>query len=172
MRSLIQFQSNGERGVAALNDVGEAFRLHITANILDLAEDALAQDTSLSALADARCGDALDLASVDLLPPIDHADPAHLLVSAAGLTHLGSADGRDKMHKAAAAGAATIGLVGFGKIARGQHVPAIAALPGIDLIATAGRTNHAAVLPAYPNIEAMIAGESAMHRASPPRAHG
>ena len=34
-------------------------------------------------------------------------DPAHLLVSGTGLTHLGSAEGRDKMHKAAAAGAAT-----------------------------------------------------------------
>ncbi|RFB79409.1 AraD1 family protein [Methylovirgula sp. 4M-Z18] len=34
-----------------------------------------------------------------VLPPIDHADPAHLLVTGTGLTHLGSAEGRDKMHK-------------------------------------------------------------------------
>jgi hypothetical protein len=34
-----------------------------------------------------------------LLPPIDHPDPAHLLVSGTGLTHLGSADTRDQMHR-------------------------------------------------------------------------
>ncbi len=34
-----------------------------------------------------------------VLAPIDHADPAHLLVTGTGLTHLGSAEGRDKMHK-------------------------------------------------------------------------
>lgn len=34
-----------------------------------------------------------------LLPPLDHPDPAHLLVTGTGLTHLGSADARDKMHK-------------------------------------------------------------------------
>ena len=34
-----------------------------------------------------------------VLPPIDHPDPAHLLVTGTGLSHLGSAEGRDKMHK-------------------------------------------------------------------------
>lgn len=38
------------------------------------------------------------IASGDLLPPICHPDPAHLLVSGTGLTHLGSAQGRAKMH--------------------------------------------------------------------------
>lgn len=33
--------------------------------------------------------------------PISHPDPAHFIVAGTGLTHLGSADGRDKMHKAA-----------------------------------------------------------------------
>ena len=35
-----------------------------------------------------------------VLAPLDHPDPAHLVVSGTGLTHLGSAEGRDKMHKA------------------------------------------------------------------------
>src|SRR5690606_38856958 len=39
-----------------------------------------------------------------LLAPIDHADPAHLYMTGTGLTHLGSAEGRHKMHQAAAAG--------------------------------------------------------------------
>jgi hypothetical protein len=37
-----------------------------------------------------------------VLSPIDHKDPAHLFVTGTGLTHLGSAEGRDKMHKDAA----------------------------------------------------------------------
>ena len=35
-----------------------------------------------------------------LLPPLDHPrDPAHMLVTGTGLSHLGSAEGRDKMHQ-------------------------------------------------------------------------
>lgn len=36
-----------------------------------------------------------------VLPPLDHPDPAHLLVTGTGLTHLGSADARDRMHAVA-----------------------------------------------------------------------
>lgn len=107
MRSLIQFAHDGARGVAALDVQGQAFRLNDTNSTLSLAKDALTQGSALAALATARRGEALDLADVTLLSPIDHADPAHLLVSGTGLTHLGSAEGRDKMHKAAAAGQAT-----------------------------------------------------------------
>ncbi len=34
-----------------------------------------------------------------LLPPVDHPDPAHMLISGTGLTHLGSANARNKMHQ-------------------------------------------------------------------------
>lgn len=34
-----------------------------------------------------------------VLPPLDHEDPAHCLISGTGLTHLGSASTRDKMHQ-------------------------------------------------------------------------
>ncbi|KRW69980.1 AraD1 family protein [Stutzerimonas nitrititolerans] len=34
-----------------------------------------------------------------VLPPLDHDDPAHCLISGTGLTHLGSAATRDKMHQ-------------------------------------------------------------------------
>src|SRR5690606_20078186 len=47
------------------------------------------------------------LAEGRVLPPIDHPDSAHLHLTGTGLTHLGSAESRDKMHKAAAAGATT-----------------------------------------------------------------
>ncbi|WP_244630941.1 AraD1 family protein [Aureimonas sp. ME7] len=42
------------------------------------------------------------LAEGRVLLPIHHPDPAHFVVAGTGLTHLGSADGRDKMHKAQA----------------------------------------------------------------------
>ena len=37
-----------------------------------------------------------------LMAPIDHPDDAHLIMTGTGLTHLGSAEGRDQMHRAAA----------------------------------------------------------------------
>jgi hypothetical protein len=44
---------------------------------------------------------AAELAAGHIIAPIDHEDPAHLLMSGTGLTHLGSADARDRMHKLA-----------------------------------------------------------------------
>jgi hypothetical protein len=43
-----------------------------------------------------------------LLPPLDHEDPAHCLISGTGLTHLGSASARDKMHQQADQGEASM----------------------------------------------------------------
>jgi len=45
----------------------------------------------------------MELAAGRLIAPIDHDDPAHLMMSGTGLTHLGSADARDRMHRMAAA---------------------------------------------------------------------
>lgn len=38
------------------------------------------------------------IADKKILPPLDHPDPAHCMVSGTGLTHLGSAQSRDAMH--------------------------------------------------------------------------
>jgi hypothetical protein len=107
IRSLVQFSHNGRRGVTALNAMGDALQVDGAQTTLELAQQALTSGTGLAELAAQRAGEVIDLAQVSLLSPIDHADPAHLLVSGTGLTHLGSAEGRDKMHKAAAAGNAT-----------------------------------------------------------------
>jgi hypothetical protein len=69
-----------------------------------LANQALAEKTSLRKLiADRGVGKVVDLPATlregRVLPPLDHADQAHLFVTGTGLTHLGSAEGRDKMHK-------------------------------------------------------------------------
>jgi hypothetical protein len=104
MRSLVQFSQDGARGVAALDDRGTAWRLEGESSTRELALRAVAENIGLRDLA-ARCATtSLNLADVTPMCPIDHADPAHLLVSGTGLTHLGSAEGRDKMHRAAAAG--------------------------------------------------------------------
>ena len=107
IRSLVQFEKSGQRGVAALDSEAQAFAVAGAETTLQLAQQALAAGASLAALAEQRKGEAIDLADLTLLTPIDHPDCAHLLVSGTGLTHLGSAEGRDKMHKAAAAGQAT-----------------------------------------------------------------
>ncbi len=56
----------------------------------------------------ARCGfgaevePEAELSAGTIIAPIDHDDPAHLMMSGTGLTHLGSADARDRMHRMAA----------------------------------------------------------------------
>ncbi len=107
IRSLVQFARDGAREVAALDDGGTARVLTGVNSTLALAQMALADGRGLAVLADELAGEALDLGAVALLLPVDHADPAQVLVSGTGLTHLGSAAGRDKMHHAAAAGQAT-----------------------------------------------------------------
>ena len=78
--------------------------------VIALAERAIAGGQSLldTALA---CGEGgsvdltAELAAGHLIAPIDHEDPAHCVMTGTGLTHLGSAEGRDKMHRDAAAAA-------------------------------------------------------------------
>ncbi|MFS2003231.1 AraD1 family protein [Duganella sp. CT11-25] len=69
-----------------------------------LAQQAIRTSVGLAALAEKSVGSAT--ASFDavaaagrLLAPIDHSDDAHCYVTGTGLTHLGSADTRDSMHK-------------------------------------------------------------------------
>jgi hypothetical protein len=70
----------------------------------ELAMQAIAAGEPIRKLIASRgVGKVVDLAAAfkqrRMLNPIDHKDPAHLLVTGTGLTHLGSAEGRDKMHK-------------------------------------------------------------------------
>lgn len=52
-----------------------------------------------------------------------------------------------------------IGLVGLGKIAITQHLPAIAATPGVQLAAIASRNAQLPDVPSYPDIMALLAAE-------------
>lgn len=109
---LVQFRdSSGGRGVAAFLEEGSAARLNGVTTTYELALTAIREGVSIESAARARAGEAIDLAAAGaegrLLAPIDHPDPAHCYVTGTGLTHLGSAEGRDQMHKAAAGGTLT-----------------------------------------------------------------
>ena len=107
IRSLVQFERDGARGLAGIEASGEAQVIGEAATTLELAHQAISGGQTLAQLAATRVAGTIDLASITLLAPIDHVDPAHLMVSGTGLTHLGSAEGRDAMHKAALTGQAT-----------------------------------------------------------------
>ena len=74
------------------------------ASVIDLARAAIDGGVSLAEAAEAaRLGrGGGSRGGRPCWPPIDHPDPAHLLMTGTGLTHLGSAESRDKMHRAAA----------------------------------------------------------------------
>jgi hypothetical protein len=103
---------DGSKLVAAIDPEGVARRLDGVAGTYELATAAIDQGIALAeAVADRLTGEIVDLdlaeAEHRLLAPIDHPDPTHLHLTGTGLTHLGSAEGRDRMHRAAAAGATT-----------------------------------------------------------------
>ena len=50
-----------------------------------------------------------------------------------------------------------VGIVGVGKIARDQHIPAIAADAGLELVAVASRSKPDVGVPAFESLEAMLA---------------
>ena len=101
---LAQFiDENGKRALA-VTARGESRMVKGARTMLDLARQAIAEGVSLRKLiADRGVGKPVDLARAlkerRVLPPIDHKDAAHVIVTGTGLTHLGSAEGRDKMHK-------------------------------------------------------------------------
>ena len=108
LRLLQHCAADGTRSVIAATDDGAAFLVGFD-SIRALAARAITGGGSLTE-AVAACGKGADvdlaaeLAAGRLIAPIDHADPAHLVLAGTGLTHLGSAEGRDKMHRDAAAG--------------------------------------------------------------------
>ncbi|PQA75025.1 AraD1 family protein [Brucella oryzae] len=107
MLRLVQFRgAGGETRVAACGDEGAAHIVKGASTTYELAWAAISAGISLAEQVErSGTGEAVDidaaLATGRVGLPITHADPAHLIVTGTGLTHLGSADGRDKMHKAA-----------------------------------------------------------------------
>jgi len=101
---LIQFIDQGEVRRVGVLEQSTVRVIDGYASTYALAQAAIRQHTGLAELAAKAVGsvtlDYAELARLGrILPPLDHADPAHCYVTGTGLTHLGSADTRDAMHK-------------------------------------------------------------------------
>lgn len=101
---LVQFRrQDGRRAVGVVE--GDVLRvLDGVADVYRLSLEAIAAGTGLGEAATRRLGaEGVDYPAViearRLLAPVDHPDPAHFLVTGTGLTHLGSAAARDRMHE-------------------------------------------------------------------------
>ena len=101
---LVQLKlEDGSRAVAE-SATGTLRLLDGVDHVYDLARTAIRTGSTLETLTQSLIGDrSLDfdeaLAKGRVLAPIDHQDPAHLHLTGTGLTHLGSADARNAMHK-------------------------------------------------------------------------
>ncbi|AJP72509.1 AraD1 family protein [Sphingomonas hengshuiensis] len=101
--------ADGTRRVIAARG-GEAHFVRGVDGVRALAMAAIERGVGIAETVEALgLDEAVDLAAEQaagrLLAPIDHPDAAHLILTGTGLTHLGSAEGRDKMHRDAAAAA-------------------------------------------------------------------
>jgi hypothetical protein len=103
---VVQLAHGAARHVARVDEP----RLHLldgVDSVLALAEMAIARGVPLAAIVDRHISSqTLEYEAVytgaspwRLLVPIDHPEPARCLVSGTGLTHLGSAENRAKMHE-------------------------------------------------------------------------
>lgn len=114
MIRLVQFfQVNGDRAVALVSEQPGVLQvIEGYACVYDLALAAIRARETLAIFVQSRLSrTSLEydpiMAEQRLLPPLDHPDPAHCLVSLTGLTHMGSAHARDQLHAALASGTAT-----------------------------------------------------------------
>jgi hypothetical protein len=104
---LMQVQDKSGRHVVA-SERQASWIVNRYRSVYELANAAIARKATIGAMVKSA-GRKIDadpaalLAAGRVLPPIDHPDPAHLIVTGTGLTHLGSAATRDSMHQQVAA---------------------------------------------------------------------
>src|SRR5437016_3979998 len=101
--NIVQIVDSKEKRRVGVVDGGDIVLLKKVNRTLDLAKRAIAEQRKLAAVAQELAGSAREnyaaaLKEHRVLMPVDHPDPAHCLVTGTGLTHLGSAAARDKMH--------------------------------------------------------------------------
>lgn len=106
MRLIQFFTTQGDRRVGAVGDDGALRLTTHDHTVYGLAQRAIAAGMTLTEAVMAQLGE--ERADYDeivaqrrLLAPLDHPEPARFLITGTGLTHLGSADARDKMHELA-----------------------------------------------------------------------
>lgn len=102
---LMQYRTqDGQRHVGLVDADGHhAWPLKGAATVFELSQKALAQQISLTDLAARLAGsERIDYAALlregRVLAPLDHPDVARFLITGTGLSHIGSASARNKMH--------------------------------------------------------------------------
>ncbi|HBM1867543.1 AraD1 family protein [Acinetobacter nosocomialis] len=102
---IIQFENRANQRAVAKVEGNMAYPVKDIQSVRDLALLAIRNKVSLEQQVEALGfeSETYDysslLADLKVLPPLDHPDPTHCLISGTGLTHLGSASARDKMHQ-------------------------------------------------------------------------
>lgn len=108
LRLLQVIGRDGDRLVACSMDGDEWRLVKGVDSVRQLAGIAIEASEGLTVVAANRIGETINVIEAmeedRLLPPIDHPDPAHIYLTGTGLTHLGSAEGRDQMHAGSAQG--------------------------------------------------------------------
>jgi hypothetical protein len=163
---LIQLRlASGEKILAANLDDGKTRRIRHVDSTYELANQAIASGTSIASLvASLGFGEQLNLvealAEKRILAPIDHQDLAHVWLTGTGLTHLGSADARDRMHAKAHSADASDSMKMFRMGLEGGKAPG--AGPGVQPEWFYKGDGHSLVAPEMPLISpefALDAGE-------------
>ncbi|KKC38085.1 FAH family protein [Devosia epidermidihirudinis] len=102
---VIQFLDNHDQRRVGIVEASDSLvtPLEAVTTVYDLAQQAIATGQSLQAvIAAAAKSAAVDydalLDNERVLTPVDHPEPARMLVTGTGLTHIGSAAARDQMH--------------------------------------------------------------------------
>ncbi|WP_282605444.1 AraD1 family protein [Pelagibius sp. Alg239-R121] len=102
---IVQFvTADDRRAVARVESTDRLTEIENYRSCYDLAQAAIAAGRGLASLVEEMAtGPQHNYGAVvaedRLLAPLDHPDPAHFLITGTGLSHLGSADTRDQMHK-------------------------------------------------------------------------
>ncbi len=126
---LVQLEATGGARAVALVEASHLHLLEGVTSVRELALEAIQQRKTLAQRAEARASSRREdyeqvLSERRLFAPLDHTDPAQVLVSGTGLTHLGSARTRAGMHGAQAEPAAQTASMKMFQLGLEQGKPA------------------------------------------------
>lgn len=103
--NIIQFETGSNQRAVGVVENNTVFKLNQVTSVRELAllaiesKKSLEEQVAILGYADDQYDYQALLSNLNVLPPLDHPDAAHCFVSGTGLTHLGSASTRDKMHQ-------------------------------------------------------------------------
>ncbi|MFH5831111.1 AraD1 family protein [Halalkalibaculum sp. DA3122] len=101
---LIQFKKEDSNRCVGVVEDGEVYELHTVSSTYDLFHHSAGNQVSLREAAQELMSSIRHpytqlVEEGRILLPLDHPDPYHIWITGTGLTHTGSAESRDKMHR-------------------------------------------------------------------------